>query len=345
MGWSPDLGGDGLHIGLAARHLGGDGLLIGRGRLPALGRARPAGRPEAPGGDRRAGGHEPGDGQRGGGHLQLGEAHGGKDSLRQRGNLGRHRAGQGRAARRDGDRGADRGSDEGDGQRGVDRQGAEQHGRRGAQAATLQAVAEHRAGPEMTTLDRAKGPGEPTGSLLVRAARQVAEDDRDAVGLGQGVDLALDGRGQVAAHRLLDASRAGGGRVERARGPLAAAAGRGRGAGLRGDAAGDDVEPVGQQVAVPERAGFFTRIRKVAWKASSASAPSPRARRQTPRTIGPCRATSAANAASSPGGDEAVQELPLGEARDGPLAPEPPDLADGRAQAAARRHRHALAAG
>src|SRR5262249_22582481 len=39
---------------------------------------------------------------------------------------------------------------------------------------------------------------------------------------------------------------------------------------------------------------------KVAWKASSARWPSPRARRQTPSTIGPCRRTRAANAASSP---------------------------------------------
>ncbi len=43
-----------------------------------------------------------------------------------------------------------------------------------------------------------------------------------------------------------------------------------------------------------------TSTRNVAWKASSASAGFRRTERQMPRTIGPCRWTSAANAASSP---------------------------------------------
>jgi hypothetical protein len=42
-----------------------------------------------------------------------------------------------------------------------------------------------------------------------------------------------------------------------------------------------------------------TRTRNVAWKASSASCSWPSTRRQTPSTIGPCRRTSTANAASS----------------------------------------------
>ena len=46
-------------------------------------------------------------------------------------------------------------------------------------------------------------------------------------------------------------------------------------------------------------AALRMRTRKVAWKASSASAAFPRTRRQTPCTIGACRRTKAANAASS----------------------------------------------
>ena len=46
-------------------------------------------------------------------------------------------------------------------------------------------------------------------------------------------------------------------------------------------------------------AAFRARTKKVAWKASSASWWCPATRRQTPQTIGPCRRTRAAKAASS----------------------------------------------
>ncbi len=46
-------------------------------------------------------------------------------------------------------------------------------------------------------------------------------------------------------------------------------------------------------------AAFRARTRNVAWKASSASCASPRMRRQTPSTIGPCLCTSSANASSA----------------------------------------------
>ena len=44
----------------------------------------------------------------------------------------------------------------------------------------------------------------------------------------------------------------------------------------------------------------MAKIKKVAWKASAASSGLARARRQTPRTIGPCRVTKAEKAASAP---------------------------------------------
>ena len=50
---------------------------------------------------------------------------------------------------------------------------------------------------------------------------------------------------------------------------------------------------------IPIEPALRTRTRKVAWKASSASAAFPNTRRQTPSTIGPCRRTNTVNASSS----------------------------------------------
>ncbi len=73
-------------------------------------------------------------------------------------------------------------------------------------------------------------------------------------------------------------------------------------------------------------------MRKVAWKASSASFGSRRSPRQTPRTIGPCRATSASNAAASRSDEEPLEELRVGEPRDRPLGEQAVDLSQGGAQ-------------
>ena len=81
-----------------------------------------------------------------------------------------------------------------------------------------------------------------------------------------------------------------------------------------------DERPDGASVprASPPRIDLALQIRtrNVAWKASSASFGSRSTARQMPRTIGPCRWTRAANAASSPPGEEPFQELAVGETRE-----------------------------
>src|SRR5262245_31519669 len=56
---------------------------------------------------------------------------------------------------------------------------------------------------------------------------------------------------------------------------------------------------LGSEVDLRMEPAFWARPRKAAWQPSSASWALPRARRHTPSTIGPCRSTRTANAASS----------------------------------------------
>ena len=166
------------------------------------------------------------------------------------------------------------------------------------------------------------GPSQPSGGLVEGEALEVAEHDRQAEGPRQAVDLAVQGLGLLAVDgrpvgrrgRRHGAARAGGPlivtppRLAPAADPLPRTP-------RRPDR--DPVQPVAQQVGVADRPGLRARTRKTAWKASSACWRSPRSCRQTPSTIGPWRATSAAKAASPAGSSrpvaEPLQELAVGE--------------------------------
>ena len=75
-----------------------------------------------------------------------------------------------------------------------------------------------------------------------------------------------------------------------------------------------------------ERVGLAPRTRKVAWKASSASCGSRSSRRQTPRTIGPCRRDQRLEGGLVAPGDEPIEQLTLAHPRDASQGEQPVDL-------------------
>ena len=138
--------------------------------------------------------------------------------------------------------------------------------------------------------------------LFLVAAFQIAEHDGRPAGSRQAGDLFVDDpdlfkacsvlRGVICIVRRLRACHGGLSRLvfEPASGPGLESACR---------AMGRAVEPVAQQFGAPDCAGLRARTRNVAWKASSASLASGSSDRHVRRTIGPCRDTRAAKAASA----------------------------------------------
>ena len=160
--------------------------------------------------------------------------------------------------------------------------------------APFEAAPEPLSAPRQPALDRPDRAAEQPGGLLVGVSLQVAEHDRGAERLGQPVELLVElgpglrgGRGR----RLLGLDP---GQPP----PLQLATPRGLAAGPQRDPAGHAIEPARHRIPPPDRPADRARTRKAAWHASSASCRSPSTARQTPSTIGPCRSTIAANAAS-----------------------------------------------
>ena len=130
-------------------------------------------------------------------------------------------------------------------------------------AAAGQAAAELLARPGQSAAERAGRPSEPSRRLVEGEALEVAEHDRQAEGVRQAVDLAVQGLGLLAVQdRLL-------GRLDRRldrelepdRTPMAplssfCAAASEPAAGLAGRAERHAVEPVAQQVGVADRPGL-----------------------------------------------------------------------------------------
>ena len=149
-----------------------------------------------------------------------------------------------------------------------------------------QAPGQQRSSPGQPPRHRPERPPQALRRLPPGLALQVAEHDGQPIVLRQAAQLLVQERQPVvlkcfalhvrSRHRLL----------------LGPAARAGRSGGPRREAS----RPGRRAVSA---AALRTRTRKVAWKASSASAAFPRTRRHTPSTIGPCRRTRATKAASS----------------------------------------------
>ena len=188
--------------------------------------------------------------------------------------------------------------------------------------------------------------------LVDGQALEVAEDDRQAEGVGQPRDLAVQRLGLLAGHdRLLrPAGPSARPRTIRAGAShgvallsLASASEPEPGAPRRPER--DAVEPVAQQVGVADRAGLPGQDEESGLEGVLGRCRSPRSWRQTPRTIGPCRATSAAKAASPAASRrrvESLQELPVGEPGHGAALEERLDL-PGHRRLCLTRHTRGLA--
>ena len=124
---------------------------------------------------------------------------------------------------------------------------------RGRQAAADQAVAEPLAAARTPALDGPDRPAHAPGGFLAGAALEVAEHDRDAVALGEPVDLLVED-GLPIGRELVFACVDGSDASSAARSFVLAAAGRRRAAARR-CAKGDLMEPGAQRIANPEARG------------------------------------------------------------------------------------------
>ena len=279
----PDLGFGRVGGGRFRRGFLGDGRRrVGR-RL-----GRPRERCEHPGGGEQQ------DRQQGGGRFQLGEEHGAEDSLHEGGDRGRDPR---RPAGREPGRGTDRLVHQRSGHRRLGPTGRDSRGERGrGQAAAGQPVAQPRPRPHQPHPDRAGRQPQPDRRFLLRQALEVAQHDRNPVALGQPIDLLQDLR-----HRT------------------------GRSVGRRGHRHRDDRLARGLVRRPSFAAGRPPGPRRAAPRRITSSRPNPpcgssrpsspgrgrspgrhprRRRRHAARpgrrsTIGPCRSTSARNAASA----------------------------------------------
>ena len=122
--------------------------------------------------------------------------------------------------------------------------------RRGGDAPADQPIPEPFAAPRQPALQRAEGPAQLSRGLLPRQALQEAEHDRGAVPPRQPVDLLVDERAEVVGTGVA------GRRVGQLGGPALVPTPTGLGRpGAPGDPAGDLMQPGGQGVPHPQRAG------------------------------------------------------------------------------------------
>ena len=149
--------------------------------------------------------------------------------------------------------------------------------------------------PDQPALDRPDRPPQSLRRLFVRESLEGTEQDRQPLGVAQPVDLLMDDRAQLVAFQRVVG---GHGDVAGLRAFTVVAAGE-SGARARARPAGppDGASPPAQSGSWIDRARRASS-RNVTWNASSARWPSASTWRQTRSTIGPCRSTSVANAAS-----------------------------------------------
>ena len=164
-------------------------------------------------------------------------------------------------------------------------------------AAPGQPGVEQAAGVGQAAAEGRLAPAQLEGGLRVGLALQVAEHDRLAEPLGQPRELLVQRDAPIVVRRGLtgrDECRTG--RPRRARDDPSAS-GRGRPATATRCATRCSQPPTASRPRIVP--ALRIRTRNVAWNASSTSGEPCSTEWQTPRTIGPCRITSAANADSS----------------------------------------------
>ncbi len=166
-------------------------------------------------------------------------------------------------------------------------------GGRGHPAAD-QPVSQQIAGSREPSADGTDRPAQPCGRLGVGQALEIAEDDRRPVLLRQPADFLVQRRQQLDPVGL----RFRGDRFASERyGPHPGALGARL--GLGGDSSGHAIQPAAQRVSHPDRSSPAYQHEERRLKGVLNVVRVGQARRQTPRTIGPCRATRTANAASA----------------------------------------------
>jgi hypothetical protein len=193
--------------------------------------------------------------------------------------------------------------------------------RRDGEPSTAQTVAKHLLGPSEPPLDGADRPAKLTRGLFVGPAFEETEDDCGPVRIGQAIDLVVEHRADV---EQIDVGSRGGNRFGAGR--LAEVTASGVGPGSPGDAVGDAIEPVAEQVALTERIGLLDQHEKRGLEGVI----------DVVRVVEQGAADSEHGCAVAcddclEGGvvtmrDEPIEELPLGQSRDASRPEEPLDL-------------------